>query len=84
LGQFKHPVLTLPGGTLSDPVTQYPHIFGPGSSLGGTKGVWWMRRWPYALPNIISAIFLFTAVVALYLGLEEASKFVFFGVNGSS
>ena len=36
-----------------------------------------MRRWPYALPNIVSAIFLFAAVVALYLGLEEASLFAF-------
>jgi len=34
-----------------------------------------MRRWPYALPNIISAMFLFAAIMALYLGLEEASLF---------
>lgn len=35
-----------------------------------------MHRWPYALPNIISAIFLSAAVVALYLGLEEVSTWL--------
>jgi len=77
-------MLTTPGGILSDPVNQYPHVFGPGSFLGGAEGIWWMRRWPYALPNIISAIFLLSAVVALYLGLEEVSTFAFLGLNESS
>jgi MFS family permease len=68
IGVIIGPIL---GGVLSDPVGQYPQIFGPGSRLGGKDGVWWMRRWPYALPNIISAIFLLSAVIALFLGLEE-------------
>lgn len=71
IGVIIGPIL---GGLLSDPVTQYPHIFGPGGVLGGKDGVWWMKRWPYALPNIVSAILLFTAVIALFLGLDETHE----------
>lgn len=68
IGVIIGPIL---GGILSDPVTQYPHLFGPGSVFGGKNGVWWMQRWPYALPNIVSAIFLCSAVIALFFGLDE-------------
>lgn len=71
IGVIIGPIL---GGVLSDPVTQYPGIFGPSSLLGGKDGIWWMQRWPYALPNIISAIFLLSAVIALWLGLEEVRR----------
>ncbi|KZF26176.1 MFS general substrate transporter [Xylona heveae TC161] len=59
------------GGCLADPVEAYPHIFGPNSILGGKSGVRWMMKWPYALPNLISAIFLFISAFAVFLGLEE-------------
>ncbi|KAF2398608.1 MFS general substrate transporter [Trichodelitschia bisporula] len=59
------------GGLLSDPVGQYPGIFGPGSLIGGENGVWWMTRWPYALPNLVSAMFLIISTTALFLGLDE-------------
>ncbi|KAK7545907.1 MFS transporter [Phyllosticta citricarpa] len=59
------------GGILADPVGTYPWLFGPGSWLGGEDGVGWMRRWPYALPNLVSAAFLFSAACAIYFGMEE-------------
>lgn len=62
------------GGWLSDPVGQYPGLFGKNSIIGGKKGIWWMEHWPYALPNIASAIFLFSAALMLFLGLDETHE----------
>ena len=59
------------GGLLADPVGTYPGIFGPGGTLGGKNGIWWMMHWPYALPNVINAIFLTVSALALVFGLEE-------------
>jgi hypothetical protein len=61
------------GGILADPVNSYPSIFGPGSTLGGEKGVQWMVKWPYALPNMICAGFLFFSSMAVIFFLEETS-----------
>lgn len=30
-----------------------------------------MKYWPYALPNLVSALVLFVAALAVFLGLEE-------------
>ncbi|KAF1984869.1 MFS general substrate transporter, partial [Aulographum hederae CBS 113979] len=62
------------GGWLSDPIQTFPGIFGPDSLLGGKDGVYWMTHWPYALPNIISAVFLIGAGLCLWLGLEETHE----------
>ncbi|QDS72252.1 hypothetical protein FKW77_005906 [Venturia effusa] len=62
------------GGVLSDPVTSYPGVFGDNSPIGGKTGVWWMKHWPYALPNLVSAIFLTSAATLLFLGLEETHE----------
>lgn len=59
------------GGLLADPVTSYPWLFGPDSYLGGQDGVWWLTRWPYALPNVVTAGFLILSVLGVALGLEE-------------
>ncbi|MCJ1314305.1 hypothetical protein MMC25_007985 [Agyrium rufum] len=59
------------GGLLADPVTSYPGIFGDNSVLGGKDGVWWMKHWPYALPNLISGVFLFMSAMGVVFGLEE-------------
>ena len=59
------------GGLLADPVGSYPSIFGPGSVLGGKGGIWWMQAFPYALPNIVSSVYLFTGALLVFLGLEE-------------
>lgn len=60
------------GGLLADPVGSYPGLFGAHSVFGGDKGVWFMRHWPYALPNLVSAVFLLCSATALFLGLEES------------
>lgn len=72
IGVIIGPVL---GGLLSDPVGSYPRVFGEGSLLGGKDGVWWLTHWPYALPNLLSAVFLFSSATAVLFGLEEVFSF---------
>ncbi|KAF2713942.1 MFS general substrate transporter [Pleomassaria siparia CBS 279.74] len=71
IGVIIGPIL---GGLLADPVGSYPSMFGPGSTLGGKTGVRWMTRYPYALPNLMSALFLLTSTMAVLLFLEETSE----------
>ncbi|KAJ5090779.1 hypothetical protein N7532_009463 [Penicillium argentinense] len=71
IGVIIGPIL---GGSLADPVNSFPSLFGPGSVFGGKEGVWWMQHWPYALPNILSAIFIFLSVIAVFLGLDETHE----------
>ncbi|RAH74129.1 uncharacterized protein BO66DRAFT_313639 [Aspergillus aculeatinus CBS 121060] len=71
IGVIIGPVL---GGALADPLNSYPEFFGPGTFLGGTEGVHWMRRWPYALPNLLSAMYIFASFWAVFLGLNETHE----------
>lgn len=71
IGVIIGPVL---GGLLADPVGSYPSLFGPSSIFGGKDGVAWMKSYPYALPNITSAIFLLLSALAVILFLEETSE----------
>lgn len=50
------------GGLLADPAHSYPDVLGK---------VEFFRRFPYALPNLVSALFLFSAIVSAWLCLEE-------------
>lgn len=59
------------GGLLADPISNYQSIFGPGSWLGGADGVSWMVKWPFALPNLVTAGFILCSAIAISLGLEE-------------
>lgn len=59
------------GGLLSDPVLHYPGWFGPNSTFGGSEGVWWMQKWPYAAPNIFSALVCWADAALLFFGLRE-------------
>lgn len=59
------------GGILADPVSKYGQLLGPGSLIGGKDGVWWMQHWPYALPNVVSAVFIFISFSAVIFGLDE-------------
>lgn len=61
------------GGLTADPVSNYKKLFGPGSIIGGEFGVQWMVEYPFALANILSAIFIVLAGVFVVLGLEEVS-----------
>jgi len=42
--------------------------------VGGKGGVRWMQRWPYALPNLMSALFLLWSGLSVILFLEETSE----------
>lgn len=59
VGVIVGPIL---GGLLADPARSYPGLFG---------GVRFFEEYPYALPNIPGAVFLLTAVVSVWLNLEE-------------
>ncbi|KAF2275307.1 MFS general substrate transporter [Westerdykella ornata] len=71
IGVIVGPIL---GGILADPVASYPALFGPNSLLGGKSGVQWMIRWPYALPNLVSAVFLFISACGIIFFLEETHQ----------
>ena len=71
IGTIIGPIL---GGLLANPVESYPGVFGPGTAIGGEDGVGWMKRWPYALPNFVSAVFLGAAALGVVLGLEEVRR----------
>lgn len=71
LGAVIGPLL---GGLLADPTSKgspASRLFGPGTFFGGSDGVAWMRRWKYALPNVVSAVMLVTVVVVCFFFLEE-------------
>ncbi|KAL9086101.1 MAG: hypothetical protein Q9165_007313 [Trypethelium subeluteriae] len=71
IGGILGPIL---GGFFADPFKNLPRIFGPNSLFGGTDGVSWMERWPYALPNILTGTVLLTAITMVFLGLEETHE----------
>lgn len=52
------------GGITSDPAANYPDLFG---------GVRWLERFPYSPPNLLSAVFLFSASLTVFFGLEEVN-----------
>ncbi|KAI1258643.1 MFS general substrate transporter [Xylariaceae sp. FL1019] len=59
IGVIIGPIL---GGLLSDPAGSYPDVFGD---------VDFFKRFPYATPNIVSALFLLLALTMCWLLLEE-------------
>lgn len=59
------------GGFLADPISSFPNVFGPGSYLGGKDGVGWMTSFPYALPNIVSSMFIMSSALCVIFGLDE-------------
>ena len=59
IGVIIGPIL---GGITSDPAANYPNLFG---------GITWLERFPFSPPNLLSAIFLSSAALAVFFGLEE-------------
>lgn len=59
VGVILGPIL---GGLLSDPAGSYPALFGQ---------VKFFLDFPYAAPNLLSAFFLFCAILSVWLCLEE-------------
>lgn len=62
------------GGLLQNPVAQYPSVFGPSSPFGGKNVVSWLTEYPYALPNVVMAVFTFLTAVLAFFGLAETHK----------
>ena len=61
-------------GLLVDPVLNLHHLFGAGSTFGGEAGVEWMKKYPYALANLISTVLLFAEALIVHFFLEETLK----------
>ena len=59
------------GGLFSDPVLHYPGLFGDNSTFGGQQGVSWLKKYPYAPPNLMCAMVLFGDALLIWLGLRE-------------
>lgn len=62
------------GGLLADPVTNLPWAFGPEGFLNfgrNPKGVAWALAYPYALPGLMNAAMLGTALALSWLWLRE-------------
>ncbi|KAL3422666.1 MFS multidrug transporter [Phlyctema vagabunda] len=50
------------GGLMADPAGSYPKVFG---------NISWLKKYPYAPPNILSAFFLFCASLGVFFCLAE-------------
>lgn len=59
------------GGLLSDPVLNYPGLFGPESVFGGQEGVAWMKAFPFAVPNMFCALVCWADAALLFFCLRE-------------
>lgn len=61
IGSIIGPIM---GGVTSDPAVNYPHWFG---------GNWFLEMFPYSPPNLLSAMYLCCAALAVLFGLDEVS-----------
>ncbi|KAH9825945.1 MFS general substrate transporter [Teratosphaeria destructans] len=61
-------------GALVDPTVNLAHYFGPGGTFGGSTGVAWMEKYPYAAANLISTVLLFSEALLVTFFLEETLK----------
>ncbi|KAK6584110.1 hypothetical protein PZA11_003840 [Diplocarpon coronariae] len=62
IGSMVGPIM---GGLTADPAGNYPDWFG---------GNWFLEQFPYSPPNLISAVFLSCAALAVFFGLEETHE----------
>lgn len=65
VGVIIGPVL---GGILSDPAGSYPDTFGK---------IEFFRKFPYATPNIVSAVFLSCSLTLVWLFLQEVCMYTY-------
>ncbi|KAL9110708.1 MAG: hypothetical protein Q9227_004700 [Pyrenula ochraceoflavens] len=59
------------GGLMADPAANYPNTLGPNTPLGGKKYMKWLHTFPYAAPNLLSAILLLLEAWIVWIGLQE-------------
>lgn len=71
IGTIIGPIL---GGLLADPAGNYPGLFG---------GIKWLKKYPYAPPNLLSAAFLASACLAVVFALEEVSLLIILSIQGT-
>lgn len=57
------------GSLLANPIEQHPKLADHAKKLNSS--IQWMEDYPYALPNVVNATFLFCAAALLFLGLDE-------------
>lgn len=68
IAQFTGPPIS---GLLSDPVKYHPNLFGNNSTFGGETGVAWLKKFPYAAPNLCCTMVLFADAFLVWVGLGE-------------
>ena len=61
-------------GILAEPTVTMPHWFGENSVFGGAEGVAWMKKYPYAAPNLLCSVLLFVEAVVVHYFLKETLK----------
>jgi hypothetical protein len=61
-------------GILSEPLENFPHLFAAGSTFGGPDGIQWMKKYPYALPNLLCTVLLLAEALLVHICLEETLK----------
>lgn len=60
------------GGWLADPAMTLPEWFAPGAPFYSSV----VEKYPFALPSIVNAVFLFAVFLAVLFGLEEVSLYL--------
>lgn len=61
-------------GILSEPLENFPNLFAEGSTFGGADGIQWMKKYPYALPNLLCTVLLLAEALLVHYGLDETLK----------
>lgn len=54
-----------------DPVSTYPNWIGINLVFGGAEGVKWLIRFPYALPALLSGVFMTFIGLVVFLTVKE-------------
>lgn len=61
-------------GILAEPLENFPHLFAEGSTFGGAEGIQWMKKYPYALPNLLCTVLLLAEALLVHYCLDETLK----------
>ncbi|KAK6433349.1 hypothetical protein LTR95_010474 [Oleoguttula sp. CCFEE 5521] len=61
-------------GLVSEPFDNLPNLFGPAGTFGGVDGVMWMKRYPYAIANLMSTVLLLGEALLVHYFLDETLK----------
>lgn len=56
---------------MADPIQQYPSLFSKDSLMYKSPIYSWLKAYPYAAPNLLSALLLFLEALVCWLGLHE-------------